>query len=185
MGERLTELTAEDQARVEAAWIAHGRYVEGVAARFAYQRDAIPDIVQEVQLRLCQSLSGVREPQYLRTWLFKVTQNAALSMFRRHARVETREVALDVSAVDAGIDVEADVIARDAQDHRRRVLARGIAEALTPRQREAVRHMLQPSGVSISNRRADHPAISRARKRLRRWMQAQGYEPPTPDKDAR
>lgn len=176
MSERLTELTAADQAQVEAVLLEHGRYIESVAARFAYGRDAVPDIVQEVQLRLCQSLHGVREPRYLKTWLFKVTQNAAISMFRRQARIEHGEDAVAAITVEESVDLEALLITKDAHDRQRRVLHRGIEEVCTPRQREALRQMLAPKRVYSS--KSTHSAIARARKRLRQWMQEQGYERP-------
>jgi RNA polymerase sigma factor (sigma-70 family) len=170
MAERLTELTADDRTRAEAVLEQHARFIEAVATRYAATYDLVPDIVQEVGIRVCQNLHGFRAEAQISTWLFAVTRNTAISMLRRESRVANGREQIAAKTVDDIVDVEADLIDRDEHAYRRRLLARGIHEACTPRQREALRHLTQPEGVSFSRDEKDKANLFRARQRLKRWV---------------
>jgi RNA polymerase sigma factor (sigma-70 family) len=166
MSERLTELTADHRAHVESVLLQHGRFIEAVATKCAPSYDLVPDIVQEVRVRVCQSLHTFREHANIRTWLFAITRNTAVSIHRREHRVEAGRERLAAHTVDEVIDIEADLIAEDDQRQRLRLMGRAI-DQLSPRQREAVRNMLAPHGVSPNR---DKTTLFRARSRMRRWI---------------
>lgn len=167
MSDRLTELTAADQARVTDVLVTHGRYIEAVAAKFAPSHDLVPDVVQQVSMKLCQSLHTFRKDANIRTWLFSVTRNEAVNIYRKERRVEHTREHVAAHTVDDVIDIEETVIDADERNEQRRIFHRGLREALTPRQREAVRNMITPRDVPVSRDRA---SLTRARQRLRAWV---------------
>lgn len=167
MAERLTELSEADRLRAEAVFTENVRFIEAVATRHAPQRDAVPDIVQEVGIRVCQSLHLFRNEAHIRTWLFAVTRNLAVDAHRKSSRFEAGVERLAAVTVDEVVDVEADLIEAETRTRQRRTLRRALDEACTPRQQQAVRNLLAPSGVSFNK---DKTSLFRARQRMRRWV---------------
>lgn len=171
MAERLTELTEADRQRAATVLTEHARFIEAVATRHAAQRDAVPDIVQEVGIRVCQSLHLFRNEAHIKTWLFAVTRNLAVDGHRKASRFADGVDRMATLTVEEVVDVEADLIEAETRDRQRRTLRRALHEVCTPRQQEAVRNMLAPSGVSLNR---DKASLFRARRRMRRWITAHG-----------
>lgn len=167
MADRLTELTEADRARIEAVLEAHSGYIESVAVRFAPNPDLVPDVVQQVAVKLCQSFHSFRGEANIRTWLFSVTRNEAVTIYRKEHRVDVTREALETYTVEEVVDVEQDLVDADARARQRTLFSRGYKEALSPRQREAVRNMIRPEGVTVSR---DRSSLTRARQRLRAWV---------------
>lgn len=167
MAERLTELTDEDRARVDAVLDTHGRYIESVATRFAPSRDLVPDVMQQVSMKLCQSLHTFGERSNIRTWLFTVTRNEAVNIYRKERRVELTRDHVAAHTVDDVVDVEQNLVDEDERQQQRRMFHRGMQEALSPRQQEAISNMTSPRGVTVSRHRS---TLTRARQRLRAWV---------------
>ncbi len=168
MAERLTELSADDQERVAAVLTRHGRYIEAVAAKFSPNHDLVPDVVQQVAMKLCQSLHTFRERSNIRTWLFAVTRNEAINVYRKERSLEHTRAHIGAHTVDDVVDLEEALIDADERDQRRRLFHVGLREALTPRQRQALRQIAAPSGVKVTS--SDSSCAKRARQRLRVWI---------------
>lgn len=80
---RRTVLTEADAARVADVFQTHQRFIENVVRQHAPTPDAVPDIVQTVGVRVCQGLNGFRGDSELRTWLYRVSVNAARDYYRQ------------------------------------------------------------------------------------------------------
>lgn len=91
--QQLTEAQAD---RVAAVFEEHRRFIESVARRHAVTEDSVPDIVQTVGLKVCQHLNGFRGESQIRTWLFRVTVNAARSHYGDHAKLARVQEALTI-----------------------------------------------------------------------------------------
>lgn len=82
----------------------HARYIEAVARQHAPTLDDVPDIVQDVGLQLCRSLHRFRGQSDIRTWLYRVTVNAAVTVWRqqqRRGRLEAKHLRLRPTAPDS------------------------------------------------------------------------------------
>lgn len=77
MHQRRAQLTPADQDRVAEVFQTHRRFLENVARQHAPSPDHVPDIVQAVGMKMCQSLNGFRGESELQTWLYRVTVNTA------------------------------------------------------------------------------------------------------------
>ena len=64
--------------------------------------DLADDVTQEVLIHMVASLDGLRQPERIETWLYRVTRNAAVDLFRRsrrHSEAERVDAEKLVSAV--------------------------------------------------------------------------------------
>ena len=64
--------------------------------------DLADDVTQEVLIHMVASLDGLRQPERIETWLYRVTRNAAVDLFRRsrrHSEAEPLDAENLVSAV--------------------------------------------------------------------------------------
>lgn len=75
-------LTEAERGRAEAVFMEHRRYVESVASSRVAPSE-VPDVVQAVGVKICTSLNGFRGDSQIRTWLHRITINAAREHFRR------------------------------------------------------------------------------------------------------
>ena len=86
----VTPLSEAEAAQVERVFDAHGGFIETVARRHTRYPQDIPDVVQAVGVQVCRKLSGFRGDAGITTWLYRVTVNAAIDLWRmerRQARV--------------------------------------------------------------------------------------------------
>lgn len=87
-------LTEADADRVADVFTEHRAFIENVARRHAVADDAVQDIVQAVGLNVCKTLRSFRGDSSIRTWLFRVTVNAARDHYGDHRRMERARQAL-------------------------------------------------------------------------------------------
>jgi RNA polymerase sigma factor (sigma-70 family) len=155
-------LKAADRERIADVFEQHRGFVEAVAIQHAGRDDA-PDVVAEVGLRLCTSLNGLREPDALRAWIYRVTVSAARDLHKQRVRLErTREAVQAVSSPSDAI-LEPDEYLRD---NRRRDAFLEALNRLKNRDRRLICNSLGLERVSVSDG-ADRVALHRARQRLR------------------
>jgi len=76
-----------DELAFEALVRRHADAVYGHALRFFGERAAAEDAMQEVFLKLVNSLGSFKGDARFSTWLFRVTRNACLDLARRQKRV--------------------------------------------------------------------------------------------------
>ena len=74
-------LRAADRRRIGVVVETHRSLVEAVARQHVSALD-VPDLVQEVSLRICERLNGLRNPGAIRGWILRVTVNTAKSVHR-------------------------------------------------------------------------------------------------------
>lgn len=137
-------LTEDEREQVASVWDAYRPFVESVARKhLADQADAVPDVVQNVGLRLCRHLDGFRGAGGLRSWIFRVTVHEARTFRRgavRHGRI-----------VDALTLDPPRAIPETPHEHLERTLTvqtvREALDTLSPLHREILRHDLDGSGV--------------------------------------
>jgi RNA polymerase sigma factor (sigma-70 family) len=161
----MTPLSDDEAARVGALFEAHRPFVESIARNHAPSRDDVPDVVQNVGVRMCQSLRGFRGEASITTWLYSVTVSTAIDLFRKERShlYRPREALgrLPVSDVCAsfGLDPEADLQRRE----RGVALREAIGRLSAPAQVKAMRDDLRADDVSCSSK----DIRWRARQRLR------------------
>jgi RNA polymerase sigma-70 factor (ECF subfamily) len=64
------------------------------------QRDDAEEVAQETLLSVFQNLRGLREPEHVRTWVFRIAKNACLMKRRKSIFAPHAEVSLDQIAGD-------------------------------------------------------------------------------------
>lgn len=157
-------LNEDEQAQAEAVWTLYRPFVESVARQhLTDNQDAVPDVVQNVGLRLCRHLDGFRWNGGLRTWIFRLTVHEA----RRVRQAEGRHGRI----VEALTLEPTYPITPTPHEHLERTLTvQAVREALNtlkPSHREILRQDLDGSGVHTSEA-GIWSLRYRARKQLRR-----------------
>jgi RNA polymerase sigma factor (sigma-70 family) len=156
-------LTEDERDLAGSVWDAYRPFVESVARRHLADRlDEVPDVVQNVGLRLCRHLNGFRGAGGLRTWIFRVTVHETRTLRRgasRHGRI------LEALTLEP-----APAPAPNPHEHLERTLTvqtvRDALNSLPPLQRAILRHDLDGSGVNTSES-GIRSLRYRARKQLR------------------
>jgi RNA polymerase sigma-70 factor, ECF subfamily len=69
------------------------------------QREDAEEVAQETLLRVFESLSQLREPERVRSWVFRIAKNACLMKRRKSVFAPAHELALDESVPGAGLEV--------------------------------------------------------------------------------
>lgn len=157
--ERLTEAEAE---RVADVFTAHQSFVAKVAQLHAPGPDHVPDIVQAVGIKLCQSLNGFRGDAELKTWLYRVTVNTARDHYQRE-----RRQARAVEAITAYPEPDQVIDPDEMLEGRERVDALHAAvEQLKPLYQDVIRNDLRGSAVLRNRKTSRH----RARTQLRQLL---------------
>lgn len=157
-------LTDDQRTQAETVWITYRPFVESVARQhLGDNRDAIPDVVQNVGLIVCRDLDAFRWNGGLRSWIFRVTLHEA----RRVRRTERRHGRI----VDALTLEPAYPSLETPHRHLERTqTVQAVREALntlTPPQREILRHDLDGSGLYTGDA-GKRSLRYRARNELRR-----------------
>lgn len=148
-----------------------------LAKGFGRQLDGadLEDLTQESLLRVHQKLDSFDGQCRFTTWAATIAVNGALSELRRR---RYQHVSIDEATERADWSVEADEPVDDEQ--RVELLRRGIAEALTERQREAIQAALGGLPLMELARRYDvsqgavYKLLHDARRRLKRFLEEAG-----------
>lgn len=133
----------------EAAVRQHERWLRGVIYAVTGRLDLVDDVFQEVWIRACRQIHGVRDPKRIRGWLYRVARNAAIDA-RRSLRRQ-RGVSLDAVPGDGPGEHHSDPATRLMQSELRERLLRAV-EALPMRYREpfVLRHLEDWSYAQIA-----------------------------------
>lgn len=153
-------LSPEQEARVGEVFSTHQRLIERVASRYTSSQDHVPDIVQEVGVKLCQNLHAFRNESELETWIYRITINAANNYFRRenrHQRIAQRAIEQPHEVIDPDDEL--------ISGQRMEALADAL-ERIRPQDRRLICNELQADGVLHGDRTARH----RARRQLREQL---------------
>src|SRR6266700_933432 len=148
---------------------AYDRYA---AALYAYCRTMLrepadaADAVQDTFVIAASRLSGLRDPERLRSWLYAVARNECLRRLRSDGGQAPLEEALDVT--DEAVDVSAGAERAELRD-----LVRDAMAGLGPAEREVLQLQLNQglgsseiaSVLAISRNHA-HALLSRARDQM-------------------
>lgn len=161
MGKSREALSADDAARVADVWTTHQRYIEAVARQHSPSPDLVPDIIQDVGVRLCTGLAGFRGEAAITSWLYRVTKSSAIEIHSREQRQARAAEAMGDQPI-AAFDDPDDALVRH---ERREALERAI-ERLRPVARDAMRNDLAGRGVLLH----DRFTRLRARRRLRQLL---------------
>jgi len=156
-------MTDEERDLAASVWDAYRPFVESVARKhLTDQADSVPDVVQNVGLRLCRHLDGFRGAGGLRAWIRQVTVHEARTYRRGAARYGRIVEALTLEPTYA------DPVT--PHEHLERTLTvkavREALDTLSPAHRRILRHDLDGSGVFISEA-GTRSLRYRARKELR------------------
>lgn len=159
MKRQLTE--AEAQA-AGVVFQTHQPFVQSVARRFAQSPDDVPDIVQTVGLHVCRQFSRFRGESNVKTWLYAVTQNAAVDHYRRtNSQIGKPRTSLQQHPpnhlIEPGDHVEAG---------QRSGAIREALERLRPKHKLAIRRLLDDPDVSEVSKSTRRRAIHRMRELL-------------------
>jgi RNA polymerase sigma-70 factor (ECF subfamily) len=156
------QLTECEAHRVGEVLQSHHRLIEAVAARYAPSRDHVPDIIQEVGIKVCLGLGNFRGESQIRTWLYRITMNESINYWRREQRQARAVEAISKFPMDEPV-IDPD----EAVQRRERVAAlREAIQRLRPKQREAMRNQLQIP-IVLSGSKA---TSNRARRTLRKLL---------------
>lgn len=157
-------LTEEQRDQAEAVWTHYRPFVESVARQQLTDRPGdVPDVVQNVGLRLCRHLDGFRAAGGLRTWIWRVTLHEARRVRRSEGRHGRIVEALTLEPSYPSVETPHRHLERTQN-------IRAVREALaslTPAQQEIIRHDLDGSGV-YSTEAGKRSLRYRARKEIRR-----------------
>ena len=131
-------LTEQARARVADVFESNRRYIEAIAIQqVGGDHTEAAEVVQDVALRLCRKLHTFRHSAALRTWLYRVTVNAArdrLAAERRRGRGRVELDAHELEEAHARHDPDTvlvpDDVVRDAEV--RQVVRRAVAGLAAP-----------------------------------------------------
>lgn len=135
----------------------------------------LEDLTQESILRVHQKLETFQGQSRFTTWAATIAVNATLSELRRRRHQH-------VSIEEAGDRADWSVEENDTPENEERIalLRRGIAEALTDKQREAIQAALGGLPLTELARRYDvsqgavYKLLHDARRRLKHFLEQQG-----------
>lgn len=161
MGKLKDILTDEEAERAGDVFSTHQRFIESVAAQHAAP-DQVPDIVQDVAVRVCRGLNGFRSESEITTWLYRVTVNRARSHYQRERRQHLAVEAITTNPVPEPTFHPDDHV---AEGERLAALSAAV-ERLRPQDRAIICDEVQDVGVLLHDRRARH----RARQRLKQLL---------------
>lgn len=140
----------------------HQRFIESVARRHAADRD-VEDIVQVVGMKLCRKLDTFQGRAQLRTWLYRVTVNAARDHFRAETR-QTRVVEAMLATPEPDLVLDPDL---ELQRRDRGAALREAMQRLRPNHRDSIMDHLRPRAVLSDRKSVRHVARQRLRDMLR------------------
>jgi len=182
----LEALASQDASRRDAAMADMRDYVKRTLVKgFGHQLDdaLLEDLVQDTLLKVHDKRESFHGRSSVKTWVAAIAVNTTLMELRRrkHQHVELS------AAVEAG-EVASQPAAAPSQIMRRQVhevLQQGLREGLTDLQRDALMAKLGGLPMSeISSRLGRTPGavykiMHDARKRLRSYLEARGFDAAT------
>lgn len=98
----------------------------GFAYTYMHNRQDAEDVVQESVEKALNGLAGLREPQYMKTWFYRIIANTAVSQLRRRGRIFVEH---DSEEIMAQIGTE---------DDYSRINLEQLCSSLVPKYREVV-----------------------------------------------
>lgn len=137
-------LTEEARARVADVFESNRRYIEAIAIQqVGGDHTEAAEVVQDVALRLCRKLQTFRHSAALRTWLYRVTVNAArdrMAAVRRRSRgrVDLEDDEMERARLEANPAAILDPDDHVTERERRDLVARAVA-GLPLRERQVLR----------------------------------------------
>lgn len=75
-----------------------------LAFSYVKNRDAALDVVQESIVKALSKSDALRQPEFLKTWFYRILINESVNYYRREKRLVPYDAALDTRAAPAGAD---------------------------------------------------------------------------------
>lgn len=126
----VTRAQAGERAAFDQLVRRHERGVWRLVRRYVREADAF-DVAQQTFVRAYKGLGSFRGAASVRSWLYRIAINCALSWVRDHRREEPREIGEDAVVGDAEAPTSLEAAARQAQ-------LRAAVAQLPPKQRLVV-----------------------------------------------
>lgn len=159
-----------DLKAFEAIYREHAGFVYNVAFRILGNKEDAEEIVQEVFLTVHDQLKGFRRESSFRTWVYRITANAALNLAKKISRTRNKTFSLDEMVQEPSSAPEIEV--KIQAEHNEKVAAR-LLDELNPDQRACMvlreieglsyEEMAQVLKININTVRT---RLKRARERL-------------------
>jgi RNA polymerase sigma-70 factor, ECF subfamily len=99
--ELIRRLQSEEPAAFDEFFALLGPRVMNFGMRMCGEREDARDVLQETFLKALESVKDLRNPEAVRSWLFRIAANACL-MKRRRSKFLKEEVELDESVPETG-----------------------------------------------------------------------------------
>lgn len=162
-------LTEAEQQLAADIFTQHQPFIESVARKHATHSQDVQDVVQAVGMNLCKGLKAFRGESHIRTWLYRVTANAA----RDHYRAEQRHIRKAQEAIQAHPQPEAhepnpdESLSEAAQQAR----LEAAIQQLRPEYQTLIRNKLG-AGAVLTDQKA-RVQLMRAKRELRAILSPQ------------
>lgn len=177
------QVRAGDEVAFEQLVMKYGKEVLGIAARFFRQADVREDIVQEVFIKIYQSLDAFRPGEPFEPWLRRIALNTCYDHLRQMKRRKELKFSEITDAEADWLDQQRSDQAMEAfEEEQAREVAAGLAEkvleTLAPEDRMALL-LYERDGLSTAeiarvmqwSRAKVKVRLFRARRALRRTLQ--------------
>jgi RNA polymerase sigma-70 factor (ECF subfamily) len=141
----------------------HQPFIESVARRHAPSGDHVQDIVQAVGVQVCRGLNGFREEAQIRTWLYRVTVNAAIDYYRKErcGILRPREAIQATPEPEPVLDLDDTV-----RTGERLTALKDAIQRLRPGDRYLIVNALDEAAVLDSRKTSRHKALRRLKTLL-------------------
>ncbi|HPS20493.1 MAG TPA: RNA polymerase sigma factor [Candidatus Omnitrophota bacterium] len=122
-----------DLEAFESVYRASAGFVYNVAFRVVHNKEEAEEVVQDVFLKIYDKLKGFRSESSFKTWVYRITANAAINRYKRIAKEKERHVEFDENC---DVAVDADKIGMDEKYYKDKV--NDILDKLNPDQKACV-----------------------------------------------
>jgi RNA polymerase sigma-70 factor (ECF subfamily) len=133
--EMIARAAQGDQAAFEAVYRSFSKFVYNVAWRIVHAHEDAEEVTQEVFLTIYRKLSSFKFQSTLKTWIYRVTINAALNYSKKLSKTKNKTTEYNEQIHCAGILGEAQV--RADKEHNEK-LVEELLKTLTPDQRACI-----------------------------------------------
>ncbi|MDP8298733.1 MAG: sigma-70 family RNA polymerase sigma factor [Candidatus Tantalella remota] len=103
-----------DMGAFEEIYTAYASYVYTIAFRITGNREDADEAAQDVFLNVYRKLAGFGFRSSFKTWIYRITSNAAITIYRKRSKEKGRNISFD-ETIDSGHSIEPDIGGIDRQ----------------------------------------------------------------------
>jgi RNA polymerase sigma-70 factor (ECF subfamily) len=171
----MASIAAGDQESFRVFMQRHMPAIHRFARRHLFQADVAEDVVQEAFTRVWQFAPGWQDQGVpVKSWLYRITYNLCIDVIRKNKPEDDVVDELSVESTPETINMEADRQAKLQQAMNELPENQRMALAMCAYQGLSNREAADAMDVSVE---ALESLLARARRRLRKQMQAEGLLP--------